>query len=301
MAFRTFTVKKWKKLANTANGNPVYSFELESAGHTVKGKTKPNAGFVFGIPSVYPGDKINVELSATPSGRVYMTDFARSNPTTRKTAARTQRAAESYVRRPSQITKKAPSKRLKTRRTVNLQSPRGVFPNPRGREGDYEAARELFLFISNDGDLYRLRTTHIIDNLAKKKAKGVFDHEKSLTLWKYLADDGAKKYAKDYGGSFDVPTRKMTAKMLADYYDEHIDEEMVKFGPGKTLRKNPVGRKSIKGLKNFIVQESAFSENAGMKTIGVFAKVEDALEYAKARDMKNKAEKKRRWIMVLEG
>lgn len=146
MAFRTFTVKKWKKLANTANGNPVYSFELESSGHTVKGKTKPNAGFVFGIPSVYPGDKINVELSATPSGRVYMTDFARSNPTTRKTAARTQRAAESYVRRPSQITKKALSTRLKKRRTVNLQSPRGVFPNPKARSAQsaiFKKANEL--------------------------------------------------------------------------------------------------------------------------------------------------------------
>lgn len=48
----------------------------------------------------------------------------------RKTRATTQRAAESYVRRPSQATKKAPSRRLKIRRTKNLQSPRGVFPNP---------------------------------------------------------------------------------------------------------------------------------------------------------------------------
>ena len=49
----------------------------------------------------------------------------------RKTAARTQKAAVGYVNRPSQITKKAPTKRLKKRRTVNLQSPRGVFPNPK--------------------------------------------------------------------------------------------------------------------------------------------------------------------------
>lgn len=53
------------------------------------------------------------------------------NPVTkRKTSARTQSAAESYVRRPSQITKKKPTKRLIVRRTKNLQVPSGVFPNP---------------------------------------------------------------------------------------------------------------------------------------------------------------------------
>src|SRR5574337_743636 len=58
------------------------------------------------------------------------------NPTTR-----TQRAAESYVRRPSQITKKAPSKRLKKRRTINLQTPRGVFPNPKTRSSLEKTSR----------------------------------------------------------------------------------------------------------------------------------------------------------------
>lgn len=48
----------------------------------------------------------------------------------RKTAARTQKAAVGYVNRPSQITKKSPTKRLKTRRAKNLRSPKGVFPNP---------------------------------------------------------------------------------------------------------------------------------------------------------------------------
>lgn len=56
---------------------------------------------------------------------------AKKNPAPkRKTAARTQKAAVGYVNRPSQITKKSPTKRLKIRRAKNLQSPRGVFPNP---------------------------------------------------------------------------------------------------------------------------------------------------------------------------
>ena len=65
------------------------------------------------------------------------------NPTKRKTAARTQRAAESYVRRPSQVTKKAPSPRLKKRRTINLQSPRGVFPNPKTRDNEIKVQSQI--------------------------------------------------------------------------------------------------------------------------------------------------------------
>lgn len=48
----------------------------------------------------------------------------------RKTRAVTQKAAVSYVNRPSQITKKSPTKRLRVRRTKNLRVPVGVFPNP---------------------------------------------------------------------------------------------------------------------------------------------------------------------------
>ena len=51
----------------------------------------------------------------------------------RKTAARAQKAAVGYVNRVSQVTKKPPTKRLKKRRTINLQTPRGVFPNPAPR------------------------------------------------------------------------------------------------------------------------------------------------------------------------
>jgi hypothetical protein len=48
----------------------------------------------------------------------------------RKTQARTQKSAESYVARKSQATGKKPTTRLKTRRTKNLQTPVGYFPNP---------------------------------------------------------------------------------------------------------------------------------------------------------------------------
>lgn len=65
---------------------------------------------------------------------------AKKNPAPkRKTSATSMKKAIGYVNRPSQITKAAPSKRLKKRRTVNLQSPRGVFPNPKKRQPGHRA------------------------------------------------------------------------------------------------------------------------------------------------------------------
>lgn len=47
-------------------------------------------------------------------------------------ARKRAKRAKTYVSRPSQITKKAPSKRLRRRRVKNVKSPkRGFFPNPR--------------------------------------------------------------------------------------------------------------------------------------------------------------------------
>ena len=68
----------------------------------------------------------------------------------RKTSARTIKAATAYVKRPSQITKKAPSKRLATRRIKNLQVPRGVFPNPAPRM-DTGRVKSYNVYIVGDG------------------------------------------------------------------------------------------------------------------------------------------------------
>ncbi len=71
---------------------------------------------------------------------------------------------------------------------------------PRGRGfGGPTEIRELQLFCENDGDLYRQQVQPIHKNLQKKLAKGSYDHEKSKKLWMYLADNCAKKYAKDFG------------------------------------------------------------------------------------------------------
>jgi len=101
-------------------------------------------------------------------------------------------------------------------------------------------SRELSIWIINDGNLYRQQTTPIIVYLKKKIKKGTYDPQKALILWKHLADSGAKSYVKEFGGvwheMFSVADRKETAKELAEYYMEHLQEN--------PKRKNIFGRKA---------------------------------------------------------
>lgn len=85
-------------------------------------------------------------------------------------------------------------------------------------------AQELVLFIENDGDLYRQQNQPILRNLANKAAQGKYEHTKALKLWMYLMDNGAKKYAKKFGGGewykmFSVAARREAAKVFADDFE----------------------------------------------------------------------------------
>jgi len=90
-------------------------------------------------------------------------------------------------------------------------------------ETDHAAAQELKLFTENDGDLYRQQTTSILKNLTTKKASGKYDRDKAVTLFMYLAESGAKKYAREFGGvwhdMFPVPVRREVAKAWWDEFE----------------------------------------------------------------------------------
>lgn len=98
-----------------------------------------------------------------------------------------------------------------------------------GLRGEHEA-RELQLFCENDGDLYRQQVQPIEKNLKRKMEKGIYDHEKSKKLWGYLADNCARKYAKEFSYSsvpwhkvFSTADRREVAKNFADSFrDEHL-------------------------------------------------------------------------------
>jgi hypothetical protein len=119
--------------------------------------------------------------------------------------------------------------------------------------GEVEA-KELYLFIQNDGDLYRQQGLPIIQNLVQKIDRGVYDRTLAVKLYHYLAENGAKKYIKEYGGDkwfemFDKPTRELVAKnFVADFeaeyklgnYDQYHKNKKKYQGKAGML-KNPVG------------------------------------------------------------
>lgn len=66
------TILTWERERNTVYGNPVFSFTVtDESGTTYSGRTRPNAGFVYGLCSS-PEALENVTIAVTPTGRVYM-------------------------------------------------------------------------------------------------------------------------------------------------------------------------------------------------------------------------------------
>ena len=94
-------------------------------------------------------------------------------------------------------------------------------------EVDEDAIRELALYIENDGQLYQQQGEPIMRNLSRKWDKGIYDHDKAKTLWKYYADTGAKKYGKEHGANdgfkmFPPAVRRAVASELADNWHEEL-------------------------------------------------------------------------------
>jgi hypothetical protein len=94
---------------------------------------------------------------------------------------------------------------------------------------DQIGARELELYIQNDGDLYRQQYQPIQKNLVTKIARGIYDPEKAVKLFMYLVDNGAKKYAMEFGsggvagpsvGGFDKATRLEVARSLTKEFEQ---------------------------------------------------------------------------------
>ncbi len=93
---------------------------------------------------------------------------------------------------------------------------------------DEHAATDLKLFIDNESALHG-QMTSIRKNLATKKVrpKNPYTHDLAVKLFGYLVEAGAKKYAKEFGGTwhklFDVPTRKVVAEALTDDFEREFE------------------------------------------------------------------------------
>lgn len=93
---------------------------------------------------------------------------------------------------------------------------------------DKDMARELELFLQNDGDLYRQQFMPIIKNIQRKIKSDKYDHSLAPKLWIYYVENGLKKYAKEIGSGMvwnkylSTKDRKILATKLADYYYDQI-------------------------------------------------------------------------------
>ena len=78
------------------------------------------------------------------------------------------------------------------------------------------AARELYLYATNNSTVYNRRIAAIEKNLKKKLDRGVYDHEKAATAFYYAADEASRLYNIDFGYAFSVTDRYTAAVDMAD-------------------------------------------------------------------------------------
>lgn len=199
----------------------------------------------------------------------------------RKTAARTQRAAVGYVNRPSQITKKPPTNRLKKRRTINLQSPRGVFPNPSGRLKWDE-------FGEKENRTFQAITDHL------PGGRSQFNIHKTLRGWElldfgitapYWTPHGAFKTpqsAKSFAARIVKGGGKMRSNPSSVHFDIDVNSHNARGAKART-RVNPMPRKEIKVSAQSIGREWRIIAKFPDTPQGA----KDAIEYAKAYHVKN--------------
>ena len=90
-------------------------------------------------------------------------------------------------------------------------------------------SRELYLYATNNGDLYRSQIQYIENNLRKKMEKGIFGRKKAVDAFYYAAENAAKMYKKDFGYMFNVTDRYTAAvDMCDDFILCNVDMEPIK-------------------------------------------------------------------------
>ena len=84
-------------------------------------------------------------------------------------------------------------------------------------------SRELFMYATNCGNLYRSMTTPLIANLKKKLAKGVYDADKAVDAYYHIATEASNRYGRDFGYTFSVADRFTVAVEMEAYYKEIVE------------------------------------------------------------------------------
>ena len=87
-------------------------------------------------------------------------------------------------------------------------------------------SRELFLYATNHGDLYRSMIAPQIASLRKKAIKGTYDPDKAADLYYFAATEASRLYHKDFGYSFSVQDRFSCAVEMESFYREIVFFEL---------------------------------------------------------------------------
>jgi hypothetical protein len=109
-------------------------------------------------------------------------------------------------------------------------------------------ARELELYASNDGELYRRSGKLILKNLATRKANGTYNRSQAVKAYMNFADLAAKKYAVEFGGEwsklFPVADRKQVAEAFVHHFEtEHSLGNYNNLLPKKYQEKAPAPKR----------------------------------------------------------
>jgi hypothetical protein len=115
-------------------------------------------------------------------------------------------------------------------------------------------SHELKLFMDNDERIYSQQGLPIIKNLTRKKAAGIYNHEKAKKLYKYYADNGARRYGETHLGSASEGLRVFSPEVRRRVASEYADQFEADYGYGnyneyipKKYRKTAAER--MEGLK----------------------------------------------------
>lgn len=91
-----------------------------------------------------------------------------------------------------------------------MKHTKNMFYNPTHESG------ELYLYATNNGELYRRQISAIENNLRRKMERGVYDHNKAVDAFYYATDAASRLYNSDFGYSFTVTERYTAAVDMAD-------------------------------------------------------------------------------------
>jgi hypothetical protein len=111
-------------------------------------------------------------------------------------------------------------------------------------------ASELKLTTEHDGNIYRQHIEPMLKNLTTKKASGKYDREKAIKLFMYLAEAGARSYAKTFGQSehewhtiFPTSVRRLAAVAWRDEFEQMYKEGQYDSFIPKKYQKTPASDK----------------------------------------------------------